>query len=68
MKEIDSLEAEDRKYRWEISPHPYTTDFDIYVTDDDFEASEALKVLADSTWDCIEDGEEKTISVKRNAV
>lgn len=65
---MEGLEAEDRKYKWEITPHPYSTDFDTFVTDDDKEALKALIELSEFIWDGIESDEEKTISVKLNKV
>jgi hypothetical protein len=60
--------ADDRKYKWEIEPHPYTKDFDMYVTDDDEEALEAIKFAAEIAWDSSEEGEERVLKIRMNAV
>ena len=65
---MEELEAEDRKYKWEITPHPYTTEFDTLVTDDDMEALQAMKDNSESVWDSLEEGEEKTITIRLNKI
>ena len=44
-------QAENRKYRWEIEPHPYDNQFDVMVTDDDEEARQAIIYAALAMWD-----------------
>ena len=60
-------EAEDRIYRWQITPHPYNSQFDTFVTDDDNIARQAILDLAeDYLWDQCERGQERSITVKHN--
>jgi len=61
-------DGNDRKHKWEIEPHPYDSDFDVMVTDDDGEALEALQTAAELVWDGMEAGEEKVLKIRCNAV
>jgi hypothetical protein len=54
------------KHKWEIEPHPYNSDFDVYVTDDDSEALLALQKVAEDAWDGCEPGQEKVIKIRHN--
>jgi hypothetical protein len=53
-------------YRWHISPHPYSSDYDTYVTDSDDEARQAALDAAEAVWDDMDVGDEKTVTIKRN--
>jgi len=42
----------ERVYKWEIEPHPYTNEFDFFVTDSDEEARQAILHAAEMyLWD-----------------
>lgn len=58
----------DHKHKWEIEPHPSTHDADVLVVDDDKEALQWLLATAESVWDDMEPGEERTIKIRCNAV
>jgi hypothetical protein len=58
----------DHKHRWEIEPNPYDSDFDVFVTDKDDEAHEAIQHLATQAWDECQPGEERVIKFRRNKV
>lgn len=60
----DRTQDED-DFRWEISPHPYSTDFDTYVTNDDEQARQAAMDAAEAAWDQMEVGEEIHVVIKR---
>lgn len=70
VEHVASLELDDadegRVYKWEIEPHPYSSDFDVYVTDDDQSACIAAQEAAEHLWDDMEVGEEKMVKIKRN--
>ncbi len=54
-------------WKWEVSPHPYDNDFDVFVTDDDDVARAAILHVAEMhLWDS-NDGEERTLKVVHNA-
>lgn len=56
----------DRIHRWEITPHPYDSDYDIFVTDDDQEARDAILYAAEMLlWDD-HPGGTKTLVVELN--
>lgn len=57
----------DHTHKWQISPHPYSNDFDAYVTDDDQEARQAIATAAEQAWDQCGDGMTFTITIKRSA-
>lgn len=58
---------ENRIYKWEITPHPDSNDYDFMVTDDDNEALAAiLRVAEMHLWDAAEPGEERIVKVKLN--
>lgn len=61
-----SDEAEDREYKWEITPNPYNNDYDVFVTDGDDEACQALAYASENAWDQCEPGETKTLTIKHN--
>jgi len=64
---VDDLEAEDVNYKWNIEPHPYSKDYDIFVTNDDQEALDALLHAAEMyLWDDCEPGQERTLTVRHN--
>jgi hypothetical protein len=59
----------DHKHRWEISPHPYDNQFDVFVCDDDDMARRALIDLAEKLWDSADsDNGKQTIKFKLNDV
>ena len=54
------------KWRWEISPHPYSCDFDAFVTNDDEQARDAIAYAVEMhLWDQHEGGN-RQISVVFN--
>lgn len=57
---------EGRVYRWEVSPHPYSSDFDTFVTDDDDQARQGALDAAEAIWDDMDVGEERCVTIKRN--
>lgn len=63
LKDLD----EGRVYRWEIEPHPDTSDCDVLVTDSDEEALAAIERAGEMIWNEIENGETRSIVVKCNA-
>jgi hypothetical protein len=67
--QCDCLEGCDgsHKHRWEIEPHPDTTDFDVFVCDDDMHALESLRAVAEKVFDDMEPGQERTIKIRMNA-
>lgn len=50
-------------YKWEIEPH-YSPDWDIYVTNSDQFAKDALFMIAEKLWDEMQPGEEKIIKIR----
>ena len=63
----DEEPAEDRPYRWEVEPHPYDSGFDVFVTDSDRAAQEAIKYAAEMyLWDGIKSAGERTLTVRFN--
>jgi hypothetical protein len=63
-----------RVYKWEIEPHPYTNEFDVYVTDFDEEARQAILHAAEMyLWDSNEGeddgphGKSRVLKVTHNA-
>jgi hypothetical protein len=66
--DVQSDAIEDaRLYRWHISPHPYSSDFDVMVTNSDKDALAAGFLAVENALDDLEVGEERTITIKRNA-
>jgi hypothetical protein len=61
-------DVEGHKYKWEIEPHPYDSDFDVLVTDDDDAALQALLDVAEQVWDGMQSGDEQAIKIRCNAV
>ena len=59
-------DVEDREYRWEISPHPYSTDYDTFVTDDDNAAWKAVHDAGEMLWDKMEPGDQVTLTIVFN--
>lgn len=59
---------DDHTHKWEIIPHPYDSDFDVLVTDDDDEALRAIQEAAEKAWDACEPGQTQTITIKHNAL
>lgn len=58
----------DHVHKWEIEPHAMNNDFDTFVCDDDMQALEALQLTAEKVWDSMSPGEERTITIRMNAV
>ena len=59
-------EDSSKVWKWEIWPHPYTSDYDYMVTDSDDEARDAILHAAEMhLWDS-NDGEERTLKVVHN--
>jgi hypothetical protein len=56
-------DVEGGEFKWEIEPH-YSTDWDIYVTNDDGFARHALLEVAEKIWDEIQPGEERIIKIR----
>lgn len=54
------------KHRWEIEPHPDTSDFDVMVTDDDDAALEAAHRAIENAWDNMEPGDEVVVKIRMN--
>lgn len=69
-EELDCTEGCDgsHKHKWELEPHPYSSDFDTYVTDSDQEMMAAVERAALDAWDQCEPGDEKVIKIRMNAV
>lgn len=63
---IDGCTCAPGTHKWEIEPHPYTTDFDTYVGDNDDAALQALRDLIESKWDDIGPKEEVVIKIRMN--
>ncbi len=55
-------------HKWEIEPHPDTTDFDVCDCDTDDEAREALLRAAEMIFDAMEPGDTRTITIRLLAV
>ena len=55
---------EGRVYKWEVEPHPYSSDFDTYVTDDDQEALAAARQALENLWDDMNPGDEVMVIIK----
>lgn len=65
-KEVE-MDDDGKVWKWEVWPHPYSNDFDCFVTDSDDEAREAISILAEMyLWDG-NDGGERTVKVVHNA-
>ncbi len=60
--------SDECQHKWEISPHPYSSDFDAFVCDDDHRALEAIHDAAQAAWDRCEEGDKATVTIKRNTV
>lgn len=59
-------ETRGKVWKWEIWPHPYDSDFDFMVTDNDPEALEAILYAAEiHLWDG-HDGGERVMRVVHN--
>jgi hypothetical protein len=56
----------DGTHKWEIEPHPYSTDYDVYVGDNDAAALQALRDLVESKWDDLTPGVEAVIKIRMN--
>ena len=66
---IEYLEADGMNYRWIIEPHPYSKDYDVFVTNDDKEALDAILHAAEMyLWDDCEPGQERTLKVRHNVL
>lgn len=64
---IGGVEFEADNFKWNIEPHPYSKDYDIFVTNDDQEALDALLHAAEMyLWDDCEPGQERTLKVRHN--
>ena len=64
-KEVE-MDDDGKVWKWEVWPHPYSNDFDYFVTDSDDEAREAIANLAEMyLWDG-NDGGERTVKVVHN--
>jgi len=55
-------------HKWEIAPHPYSNDFDAFVTDDDQEALKAIQEATEQAWDQCADGMTMTVTIKRSRI
>lgn len=64
----ECFDAEDRPYKWEISPHPQTSDADSLVCDDDDEAREWFLAAAEAAWDDCAPGETRTITITHHHI
>lgn len=56
------------KHKWEIEPHPDTSDYDVMVSDKDDEALEAIHRVVEHIFDDITEGEERVIRIRLNRV
>ena len=63
----DGCADDDHKHAWEIEPSPQS-DFDVFVCDTDDGARNALERVVEMVWDEIGPGEERTITIRRNAI
>jgi len=54
-------------YKWEVEPHPYDSDFDVFVTNDDGEAIKALLAAAEQGFDDMGEGDELVLRVRLRA-
>jgi hypothetical protein len=55
------------KHKWEIEPHPDTSDFDVMVTDNDDHALEAAHRVIENAWDGLMPGQEVVVKIRLNA-
>ena len=55
---------EGRIYKWEIEPHPYSPEFDTYMTDDDQDALEAARQALENLWDDMNPGDDVMVIIK----
>ena len=61
----EAQELEDKNYKWNIEPHPYSKDYDVFVTNNDNAALDALLHAAEMyLWDDIEPGQERVLRVR----
>lgn len=67
MSRPDCVEGCDGSHvhKWEVTPHPYSSDFDTFVTDSDDEARSAIMHVAEQAWDQCSDGMTMTVTIKR---
>jgi hypothetical protein len=56
----------DHRHKWEIEPHAYTHDFDVYVSDSDKEALQALRDTVEAVFDDMNPGDTRTITIRMN--
>ena len=60
-------EVNEKSYKWNVEPHPYDSSFDVFVTDSDKEALEAILHAAEMhLWDSAEPGQERVLKVRYN--
>lgn len=63
---MSDMDVEDRQHRWEVTPHPYSSDYDMFVTDYDQDALRAVEAAAEAAWDTAVVGETRTVTIKYN--
>ena len=64
----DDEELKAENFKWNVEPHPYDSSVDVFVTDDDQEALNAIQRAAEMyLWDDIEPGQERVLRVRYNA-
>lgn len=66
-KQEEDEELKPENFKWNIEPHPYDSSFDVFVTNDDQEASEAIQYAAEMyLWDSATPGQENILKVRCN--
>lgn len=59
-----NMDEQGRVWKWAIEPHPYDSQFDTMVTDDDQEAKKAILYAAEAIlWDQNDGDETKKLKV-----
>ena len=65
MTIADEVSDDDaRNCKWHVSPHPYSKDFDVFVTDDDMAALEAAQYAIEQAWDTVAEGDSATVTIR----
>jgi hypothetical protein len=53
-------------HRWEVEPHPYDSDLDVFVCDDDETALQAALDAIEQRWDALVPGQQCVIKIRCN--
>lgn len=65
---LSTTDEDGRVHKWAVEPHPFDSEFDVYVTDDDQCALEAIQLAAENAWDRLEPGQRAVIRIRMSAM